>query len=93
MVQTRISLSIMDASHLATVSTGPPPALSTGVCDDTSAAAPGPLPPAVGHVGVEQRHGRWLADAPWWEDAACCCEERCGVPPEGRQADAAEPDI
>ncbi len=84
----------MEDSKLATVSAGPPPPpIGNGDRDGTFVAIPGPPPPSAAHAGIEQRHGRWLADAPWWEDAACCCEERCGVAPEGRQGDAAEPDI
>lgn len=55
-------------------------------------AAPAALKEADG-CATERKDERWLADSNWWEDAACCCEERCGVPPEGRQADATHPDI
>lgn len=93
MVQVMCSLSNMEDSHSTAVSTGPPPALGTSTSNGTAATEPGPLPPTSTQAGVEERHGRWLADAPWWEDAACSCEERCGVAPEGRQGDAAEPEI
>lgn len=80
-----------------------PPLPPPGAASGSLPAAPGnpdarqaaSAAPSAALLDAPRRGGalRCLADADWWEDAACCCEERCGVAPEGRQADATEPDI
>lgn len=59
----------------------------------TNAGHPPPAAPeAAPKPTALQQQQRCIADSEWWTDAACVCEERVWGP-EGREMDAAEPDI
>lgn len=84
----------MDASkaggHVATVTAAVPPQVASGAAQLPSAMPAAADSPAAALLSLG---GRCLGDAEWWEDAACCCEERCVADPAVRQSDADSPEI